>query len=167
MKIREFIKSKKFLCFENIYDKIMGSGAVQKSIRGDIYKGNVDLEEKSIIVDQLSLSKTPYDSDLIRLIPSNSDQSWEIRLVLYYSELLTTKIQAIINFDCEQLVKNIPAQKRLSKDFFNNSIENNFSIMNRSSLQPKEKKTDDRLKNLKENLYILKECFQNLTAYMI
>ena len=161
------VKSKKFLCFENIYDKIMGSGAVQKSIRGDIYKGNVDLEEKSIIVDQLSLSKTPYDSDLIRLIPSNSDQSWEIRLVLYYSELLTTKIQAIINFDCEQLVKNIPAQKRLSKDFFNNSIENNFSIMNRSSLQPKEKKTDDRLKNLKENLYILKECFQNLTAYCL
>ena len=161
------VKSKKFLCFENIYDKIMGSGALQKNIRSDIYKGNVDLEEKSIIVDQLSLSKTPYDSDLIRLIPSNCDQSWEIRLVLYYNELLTTKIQAIINFDCEQLVKNIPAQKRLSKDFFNNSIENNFTIMNRSSLQPKEKKTDDKLKNLKDNLYILKECFKNLTAYCL
>ena len=139
--------------------------------RNDIYNENVDIEEKSIVVDKLSLSKTPYDSDLIRLIPSNSDQSWEIRLVLYYSEVLTSKIQAIINFDCDTLSKNVPAQKRLSKDYvnINSSLENNFSINNRSTmpLPAKEKKSEDKLKTLKENLYILKECFQNLTAYCL
>ena len=165
------VKSQKFLCFENIYDKLMGNAGKLKNIRNDIYNENVDIEEKSIVVDKLSLSKTPYDSDLIRLIPSNSDQSWEIRLVLYYSEVLTSKIQAIINFDCDTLSKNVPAQKRLSKDYvnINSSLENNFSINNRSTmpLPAKEKKSEDKLKTLKENLYILKECFQNLTAYCL
>ena len=147
------VKSQKFLCFQNIYDKLMGNAGKLKNIRNDIYNNeNVDMEEKSIVVDKLSLSKTPYDSDLIRLIPSNSDQSWEIRLVLYYSEVLTSKIQAIINFDTDTLAKNMPAQKRLSKDnmITNNSLEN-FSINNRSTmpLPQREKKSEDKLKTLK------------------
>ena len=163
------VKSQKFLCFQNIYDKLMGNGGQQKNIRNDdIYKEDVEMGEKSIIVEKLSLSKTPYDSDLIRLIPSNTDQSWEIRVVLYYSEILTSKIQAIINFDCEQLYKNNQAQIRLSKDYVNNSfMDNNFSINNRSTLPQKEKKSEDKLKTLKDNLFILRECFQNLTAYCL
>ena len=162
------VKSQKFLCFDIINDKLMGYDK-QKNMRNDIYKGTENMGKKSIVVETLSLSKTPYDSDLIRLIPSNSDQSWEIRLILYYSEILTNKIQAIINFDCEQISKNFPAIKRLSKDYINNSSENNFStINNRSSLPPpKEKKFEDKLKTLKENLFILRDCFQNLTAYCL
>ena len=148
-----------------INDKLMGYNK-NKNMRNEIYKESENSGKKSIVVENLTLSKTPYDTDLIRLIPSNNAQSWEIRLVLYYSEILTSKIQAIINFDCEQLYKINPTLKRLSKDYLNNSTENNVSANNRSSI-PKEKTFEDRLKTLKDNLIILRNCFENLTAYCL
>ena len=62
-------------------------------------------EEKSITVQNLSLSKIPYDCDLIRLIPSNADQSWEIRLVLYFSDVLSNTIQLVLN-EFDQMFKS-------------------------------------------------------------
>ena len=96
------VKSQKFLCFDEINNKLNKN----KIIKTSSNKGNDDnMEEKRIIVQNLSLSKTPYDCDLIRLVPSNADQSWEIRLVLYFSDILTTTIKAVVN-DFEQFFKN-------------------------------------------------------------
>ena len=160
------VKSQKFLCFDVINDKLMGFGNQQKNMRNDIYKGDINMNEKSTLVQNLSLSKTPYDSDLIRLIPSNSDQSWEIRLVLYYSEIFKNKIDSIINLDYDQLFKAPVAIKRLSKDYMNNSLENNYTSNNRSSIPVKDR-VEDRLKTLKENIKTLKKCFKNLTDYCL
>ena len=158
------VKTQKFLCFDKIKKKLMENRS-QKNIRNDIYKGNANMEEKkSIIIENLSLSKIPNDSDLIRLIPSNSDQSWEIKLILYYSEILSGVIKSIVNLF---KVNTSQAAKRISKDYINNSIENNFSLINRSSAPPKELKLEEKLKILKDNLLILKKCFQNLTNYCL
>ena len=77
-------------------------------------------------------------------MPSNSDQSWEIRLVLYYNEIFKEKI----NIDYEQLFKNSSALKIFPKDHMNISSENNFSINNKSILPGKDR-IEDRLKFLK------------------
>ena len=161
------VKSQKFLCFDVINDTILGFGCQKKNLRNEIYKEDINMKEKSTVVQNLSLSKTPYDSDLIRLIPSNSDQSWEIRLVLYYSEIFKNKIDSIINLDYEQLFKApTAAVKRVSKEYMNTSFEINYSINNRIS-SPSKDRIEDRLKVLKENIKILKKCFKNLTDYCL
>jgi hypothetical protein len=155
------VKSQKFLCFDVINDTLLGFGCQKKNLRNEIYKEDINMKEKSTVVQSLSLSKTPYDSDLIRLIPSNSDQSWEIRLVLYYSEIFKNKIDSIINLDYDQLFKPpaVAALKRVSKDYMNNSLEMNYSLNNRSNI-PSKDRIEDRLKALKENIKILKKCFK-------
>jgi len=159
------VKSQKFLCFDEINNKLMGIGGKKKN---DIYKNDINSEKKSITVQNLSLSKTPYDSDLIRLVPSNGDQSLEIRLVLYFYENLTNNIDSIIHFDFEQLFKNSPPPiiQRASKDFINNSLEINYSINNRSIL-PTRERTEDKLYKIKENIKILITCFKELTKYCL
>ena len=162
------VKSQKFLCFDVINDTLLGFGCQKKNLRNEIYKEDINMKEKSTVVQGLSLSKTPYDSDLIRLIPSNSDQSWEIRLVLYYSEIFKNKIDSIINLDYDQLFKPpaSAALKRVSKDYMKNSLEMNYSLNNRSNI-PSKDRIEDRLKALKENIKILKKCFKNLTDYCL
>ena len=165
------VKSQKFLCFDEINNKLMGIGGKEKNIRNDIYKGDVNIEEKSTDVQNLSLSKTPYDSDLIRLVPSNSDQSLEIRLVLFFYEILTSNIDSIVNLDFDQLFKTVPQfqapiMKQNTKDYLNNSLEMNYSINNRSSVQVKEK-PEDKLLKLSKNINILKKCFKELTKYCL
>ena len=158
------VETQKFLCFDEINNKLMGVGGKQKN---DIYKDDMNFGEKSVTVQNLSLSKNAYDSDLIRLIPSNNDQSLEIRLVLYFYENLTNNIDSIINLDFDQLFKNSPAPviKRVSKDFINNSLEINYSN-NRSSL-PNKERIEDKLYKIKENIKILITCFKELTKYCL
>ena len=159
------VKSQKFLCFDEINNKLMENGPKHRNIRNDIYKGNTNNEVKSITIENLSLSKTPYDSDLVRLIPSNSDQSWEIKLVLYYSEILNVTIQSIVNTFTSNIAQ---AEKRLSMEYLNNnSIENNFSFINKSMQPGKELKIEEKLKFFREDLIILKKCFHNLTNYCL
>ena len=132
-----------------------------------------DQEVKSITVQNLSLSKTPYDCDLIRLVPSNADQSWEIRLVLYFSEILSNTIQLVVN-DFEQIFKtNALAFRRQSKDLGNNSIMDNninysMNINNiNKSVMPTKEKPEDRLKTLRDNIFLLRRCFKNLRDYCL
>ena len=168
------VKSQKFLCFDEINNKLKKSN---KTIKGSLNKYSMaeeNIEEKSIKVQNLSLSKTPYDCDLIRLIPSNVDQSWEIRLVLYFSELLTKTIQQVVS-DFDQMFKsNFFAFKSPIKDMGNNSLvdnNNNYSInvnnnLNKTSIPIKER-PEDRLKILKENTLILRKGFKNLRDYCL
>ena len=77
------------------------------------YSNNNDnAKVKSITVQNLELSKTPYDCDLIRLVPSNADQSWKIKLELYFSEILISTILILRN----------EAIKGPFKDMENNSV---------------------------------------------
>jgi len=166
------VKSQKFLCFDQINNKLKKTPKNIKTASNKYSNNEEDQEEKSIIVQNLSLSKTPYDCDLIRLVPSNSDQSWEIRLVLYFSDILSNTIQLVVN-EFEQMFKtNALAFRRASKDIGNNSnLENNnismnINNMNRSGIPAKDR-PEDRLKILKDNLFLLRRCFKNLRDYCL
>ena len=168
------VKSQKFLCFDEINNKLKKNNKNLKILTNKYTNNEEDQEEKSIIVQNLSLSKTPYDCDLIRLVPSNSDQSWEIRLVLYLSEILTNTIQLVVN-DFEQLFKNNAlAFRRQSKDMGNNSnlenINNNYSLninnINKNAITMKDR-PEDRLKYLRDNIFLLRRCFKNLRDYCL
>ena len=172
------IKSQKFLCFDEINNKLKKNPKNGKQTTNKYTNSNEIQEEKRISVQNLSLSKTPYDCDLIRLVPSNSDQSWEIKLVLNFSEILTNTIQLVVN-DFEQMFKsNAAALKRHTIDVNNNNnsiidSNNNFSLninnnlnLNKSGFIAKEK-PEDRLKNLRDNLFLLRKCFKNLRDYCL
>ena len=168
------VKSQKFLCFDQINNKLKKTPKNIKTVSNKYNNNEEDQEEKSIVVQNLSLSKTPYDCDLIRLVPSNSDQSWEIRLVLYFSDILSNTIQLVVN-DFELMFKtNALALRRPSKDMGNNTIldnnNNNFSMnmnnMNRSGIPIKDR-PEDRLKILRDNLFLLRRCFKNLRDYCL
>ena len=168
------IKSQKFLCFDEINNKLKKNPKNAKQTNNKYSNSNDIQEEKRIVVQNLSLSKTPYDCDLIRLVPSNSDQSWEIKLVLNFSEILTNTIQLVVS-DFEQMFKNnSSALRRHSIDMGNNSIadsNNNYSSninnnLNKSNYVPKDK-PEDRLKSLRDNLFLLRKCFKNLRDYCL
>ena len=169
------VKSQKFLCFDEINNKLNKN----KIIKTSSNKGNDDnMEEKRIIVQNLSLSKTPYDCDLIRLVPSNADQSWEIRLVLYFSDILTTTIKAVVN-DFEQFFKNNSfLNRRASRDLINNTLaennninSNNISINynnnNNKAFFPIRENPENKLKSMRDNILILRRCFKNLRDYCL
>ena len=167
------VKSQKFLCFDEINNKLKKNTKTIKTITNKYSSAEDNFEEKSITVQNLSLSKIPYDCDLIRLIPSNADQSWEIKLVLYFSELLSNTIQLVVNEFDQMFKSNALAIRRPSKDYGNNSIMDNNNINNysqninmnnnRSALQGK----DDRLKYLRDIIFILRKCFKGLRDYCL
>ena len=169
------VKSQKFLCFDEINNKLKKNTKNLKSMTNKYSMADDNHEEKSITVQNLSLSKIPYDCDLIRLIPSNADQSWEIRLVLYFSDVLSNTIQLVINEFDQMFKSNALYLRYQSKEIGNNSILDNNNInnytqnmnnMNPSALQGKDK-TDDRLKYLRDILFILRKCFKNLRDYCL
>ena len=168
------VKSQKFLCFDEINNKLKKNTKAIRSMTNKYSMADDNTEEKSITVQNLSLSKIPYDCDLIRLIPSNADQSWEIRLVLYFSDVLSNTIQLVLNEFDQMFKSNALYLRHPSKELGNNSnIDNNninnysqnINNMNRSALQGKDK--DDRLKYLKDIIFILRRCFKNLRDYCL
>ena len=150
------VKSQKFLCFDEINNKLKKNVKTIKTTNK--YSNNDDnAEEKSITVQNLTLSKTPYDCDLIRLVPSNADQSWEIKLVLYFSDVLTSSLMSLKS-DLDIFFKNnVITIKTPIKDMGNNSVldnNNNTFSQNINFVRtglPGKDKPEDRLKSLRDN----------------
>jgi len=111
-------------------------------------------------------------------VPSNADQSWEIRLVLYFSDILTTTIKAVVN-DFEQFFKNNSfLNRRASRDLINNTLaennninSNNISINynnnNNKAFFPIRENPENKLKSMRDNILILRRCFKNLRDYCL
>ena len=111
-------------------------------------------------------------------MPSNADQSWEIRLVLYFSDILTTTIKAVVN-DFEQFFKNNSfLNRRASRDLINNTLaennninSNNISINynnnNNKAFFPIRENPENKLKSMRDNILILRRCFKNLRDYCL
>ena len=95
------IKTQKFLCFDEVNNKIGEKKKTKTLIVDDLYNTKVD---KKIYVHKLSLSKVPYDSDLVRLIPSDMNQSLEISIVLYFKNQLNEQIDFIIKKDYKKIL---------------------------------------------------------------
>ena len=95
------IKTKKFLCFDEVNNKIGESNRTGTLIADDLYAPKID---KKIYVHNLTLSKVPYDSDLVKLIPCETNQSLEISIVLYFSHQIREQINYIIKKDYKKLL---------------------------------------------------------------
>ena len=95
------IKTQKFLCFDEVNNKIGEKNKTKTLIADDLYSPKID---KKIYVHNLNLTKVPYDSDLVRLIPSDVNQSLEISIVLYFKNQLNELIDYIIKRDYKKIL---------------------------------------------------------------
>ena len=166
------VKSQKFLCFDDINNKVKRMSILDNENE----KKNV--EEKY----NISLTKTPYDSDLIRLVPTTLEQTWEILLVLCFDKILTTQISKIKRTNFSKLLK-IPAKRGsvlgsiiqdVQEDQKNSEVNALEKARSRSDSKKRKKTilydTNDMIKEfqpLEKTTMILKATFINLTNFCL
>ena len=121
------IKTKKFLCFDEVNNKIGGDDSNKPIISDELYAPKQD---KKISVHNLTLSRVPYDSDLVKIIPSDTTQLLDISIVLYFSHHLTEQIDYIIRKDYKKLLGGeIPNNPRTTIEL-NTTANNNITSIN-------------------------------------
>lgn len=86
------LKSQKFLSFEELTSKVVS-----------------EFDERMLVVRNLSLNKSANDSDLVRLLPSNENQSWEIHLILYFNSVLCKQIVNVVKTDIYKYIFGDPS----------------------------------------------------------
>ena len=119
------IKTQKFLCFDEVTNKIGNLNKTKTLLKEDLYNPIV---EKKIYVHNLTLSIVPYDSDLVRLIPFEANQSLEISIVLYFKKQLDEEIDYITKKDYRRLFgidNENSLRESVESNNFNNRIVNN------------------------------------------
>ena len=133
------IKTQKFLCFDEVTNKIGILNKTRTLLKEDLYNPTV---EKKIYVHNLTLSNVPYDSDLIRLIPFEVNQSLEIAIVLYFKNELDEEIDFITkknfrkllgiedNNSLQESIESNILEKKISLNNINNNIEKNINDIN-------------------------------------
>ena len=123
------IKTQKFLCFDEVNNKIGEKNKTKTLLVDDLYIPKID---KKIYVHSLNLSKVPYDSDLVRLIPSDMNQSLEISIVLFFKNQLNEQIDYIIKKDYKKLL-GIETIHSLRGTLEVNTNNINTNIVNRNT----------------------------------
>ena len=170
------LKSQKFLSFDELTSKIVS-----------------EFDERNITVRNLSLNKNPNDSDLVRLLPSNENQSWEIHLVLYFNSVLCKQISNLIKTDIHKYIYGDPSnnliklepipedENNTDTNIISNTSPNNQPIptnpnviqTNPNIVKTKydfamEKETYDKeLRAIKNNSTELRICFENLRDFCL
>ena len=185
------IKTQKFLCFDEVTNKIGNLNKTKTLLKEDLYNPTV---EKKIYVQNLTLSIVPYDSDLIRLIPFEANQSLEISIVLYFKNQIDEEIDFITNKDYRKLLgiddinsiqESIESNNNINNNFENNindnfqsnherratksnliNNKNNTGHMNNDKNNYKgQKSTISELKSIKDKVLLLIESFRNIIDY--
>ena len=88
----------------------------------DLYTARQD---RKVVVPNLTLSRVPYDSDLVKLMPSETNQSLEISIVLYFCHNLTEQIDYIMKKDYKKLLGVEAHNIRTTIEPINNNITSN------------------------------------------
>ena len=133
------VKTQKFLCFDEVTNKIGILNKTRTLLKEDLYNPTV---EKKIYVHNLTLSNVPYDSDLIRLLPFEANQSLEISIVLYFKNEIDEEIDFITKKDFRKLlgledanslqesIESNIQDKKISINNINNNLEKNINDNN-------------------------------------
>ena len=133
------VKTQKFLCFDEVTNKIGILNKTRTLLKEDLYNPTV---EKKIYVHNLTLSNVPYDSDLIRLLPFEANQSLEISIVLYFKNEIDEEIDFITKKDFRKLlgledtnslqesIESNIQDKKISFNNINNNLEKNINDNN-------------------------------------
>ena len=126
------IKTQKFLSFDEVNNKIGEKNKTKTLIVDDLYNPKID---KKIYVHNLNLSNVPYDSDLVRLIPSDINQSLEISIVLYFKNQLNEQIDYIIKRDYKKIlgIETVHSLRGTIEINTNNNNTNNNNINNQNN----------------------------------
>ena len=141
------IKTQKFLCFDEVTNKIGNLNKTKTLVKEDLYNPT---PEKKITVHNLTLSIVPYDSDLVRFIPFEANQSMEIFIVLYFKNQLDEEVDFITNKnyrnllgieDVNSLRESVESENRNSNNNINNNLENNIDDNLRSNYNNTTNKT--------------------------
>ena len=188
------IKTQKFLCFDEVTNKIGNLNKTKTLLKEDLYNPTV---EKKIDVQNLTLSIVPYDSDLIRLIPFEANQSLEISIVLYFKNQIDEEIDFITNKNYRKLLgiddindinsiqESIETNNNINNNFENNindnfqnnhervatksnliTNKNNTGHMNNDKNNYKgQKSTINEIKSIKDKVLLLIESFRNIIDY--
>ena len=188
------IKTQKFLCFDEVTNKIGILNKTRTLLKEDLYNPIID---KKIYVHNLTLSNVPYDSDLVRLIPFEANQNLEISIVLYFKNQLDEEIDFITTKDYRKLlgIEDINSPRESSEsnnqdnriNNNNNILENNINdilqsnynnmanssnnknnagdINNDKNIFKSQKSTIIELKSIKDKILQLIESFKNIIDY--
>ena len=124
------IKTKKFLCFDEVNNRLgENNRSSETNPADDLYTARQD---RKVAVPNLTLSRVPFDSDLVKLMPSETNQSLEISIVLYFCHNLTEQIDYIMKKDYKRLLGVEAHNIRTTIEPINNNItsNNNYIINN-------------------------------------
>ena len=151
------IKTQKFLCFDEVNNKFGDKIQNQTIIGDDLYRPKA---EKKIYVHNLTLSKVPYDSDLIRLIPSDTNQAMEISIVLHFKKQLSEQIDYLIKKDFKKIlgIQNNnslrasiePNTNPNANNDNNNPISNNINNDNNNPISNNINSNNNQISNINE-----------------
>ena len=118
------MKTQKFLSFDEVFNKNGEKNKLKTLIVEDLYTPKID---KQIDVHNLALTKIPYDSDLVRLVPSDANQSLEISILLYFKKQLNEQIDYLIKKDLEKIFRMDTETLRATIEVrTSNNIRNNI-----------------------------------------
>lgn len=116
--------------------------------------------KKKIYVHNLTLSKVPYDSDLIRLIPSDTNQAMEISIVLHFKKQLSEQIDYLIKKDFKKIlgIQNNnslrasiePNTNPNANNDNNNPISNNINNDNNNPISNNINSNNNQISNINE-----------------
>ena len=177
------IKTQKFLCFDEVTNKIGSINKTKTLLKEDLYNPVVD---KKVYVQNLTLSKVPYDSDLVRLLPFEPNQTLEIPIVLYFKNKLFEEIDFITNKNYRKLLgiddvnslkesiemnaeennRNSNINNNFENNINNNLLRTNYNNMTNNTivLQTKTNKTNQEGNNDKFNYKSKKYVIAELKA---
>ena len=176
------IKTQKFLCFDEVNNKIGEKNRTKTLLADDLYTPKID---KKIYVHNLTLSTVPYDSDLVRLIPYDINQSLEISIVLYFKNQLNEQIDFLLKNDYKKIlgietIRSLRGTIEVNTNTINNNIKdennintkkdtNNININNnaRSSDYKSKKNMITDLKAVKDKTLQINESFRNIIDYCL
>jgi hypothetical protein len=113
------LETKRFLSFNN----------------ANIIINENDNDSQTLFIDNLTLNKNPNDIDLVKLLPSNENQSWEMHLILYFNKVLEDQISNCKKINLSKIIKQKMGNETDKLEIIpensnniNNTLNRNFSV---------------------------------------
>ena len=129
-----------------------------------------DSDSQTIFIDNLTLNKNPNDIDLVKLLPSNENQSWEMHLILYFNKVLEDQISNCKKINLSKIIKQKMGNETDKLEIIpensnniNNTLNRNFSV----NKKDKESNNINKLNNILKIIKELHKCFESLRDFCL
>ena len=181
-------KTKKFVSDEDVTDLHAYTNQQKLNEQANMKKNNNNSNKKTIDLLNnlktnlheninkfcLTLNLCPLDNDLIKINCISENLSWEVNLVIYFSENYITLIHDCVNSDIKTFIKSITDYQNQYEKNENNKDNINHDGIKIKITNPKELKSssyiEEEIKSInkiKKKWVSLKNCFQELKDYCL